>query len=147
MHKLISKFPALGQIIRYGIIGILNNLLGYFIYLLVTHFWLDPKVAITLLYPVGATTAYFGHSKYSFSYQGTKRYALWRYIVAHLISYGVNYLMLRILWEEFNFPHQAVQAAAIFVCAGTLFLLFKYFVFSHSEHGNVRNDSSRSTKV
>ena len=132
MNKLMSKFLALGQIIRYAIVGVLNNLLGYFIYLLVTYFWLDPKVAITLLYPVGATTAYFGHSKYSFSHKGTKRHALWRYIVAHLISYGVNYLMLYILWEKFNFPHQAVQAGAIFVCAGVLFLLFKYFVFPNS---------------
>jgi putative flippase GtrA len=133
MNKLMSRFPALGQIIRYGIVGVLNNLLGYFIYLLVTYFWLDPKVAITLLYPVGATTAYFGHSKYSFSRQGTKKHAPWRYIVAHLISYGVNYLMLYILWERFNFPHQAVQAGAIFVCAGVLFILFKYFVFPPSD--------------
>jgi putative flippase GtrA len=130
MNKLIPRFPALGQIIRYGIVGVLNNLLGYFIYLLVTYFWLDPKVAITLLYPVGATTAYFGHSKYSFSRQRTKKNAPWRYIAAHLICYSVNYLMLYILWERFNFPHQAVQAGAIFVCAGILFILFKYFVFS-----------------
>lgn len=129
----MSRCPAFGQIIRYGVVGALNNLLGYFIYLLVTYFWLDPKVAITLLYPVGATTAYFGHSKYSFSHQGTKRHAQWRYIAAHLISYGVNYLMLYILWEKFNFSHQAVQAAAIFVCAGVLFLLFKYFVFPPSD--------------
>jgi putative flippase GtrA len=142
MNKLMSKFPVLGQIVRYGIVGVLNNLLGYFIYLLVTYFWLNPKIAISLLYPVGATSAYFGHSKYSFSYKGTRKYALWRYIVAHLISYGVNYLMLYILWGKFNFPHQAVQAAAIFVCAGTLFLLFKYFVFPHSDFSNTRNDSS-----
>ncbi|MSP04108.1 MAG: GtrA family protein [Acetobacteraceae bacterium] len=142
MNKLMSKFPALGQIIRYGIVGVLNNLLGYFIYLLVTYFWLDPKVAITLLYPVRATTAYFGHSKYSFSHKVTKRHDLWRYIVAHLISYGVNYLMLYILWGKFNFPHQAVQAGAIFVCAGVLFLLFKYFVFPDSSTDNARNDGS-----
>ncbi len=130
----MSKFPTLGQIVRYGVVGVLNNLLGYFIYLAITYFWLDPKIAITLLYPIGATTAYFGHSKYSFSYSGTKKRALWRYVIAHLISYGVNYFMLYFLWEKFNFPHQLVQAAAIFVCAGVLFLLMRYFVFkpSHS---------------
>lgn len=131
MNRLMAKFPAIKQIIRYGIVGTLNNSLGYFIYLLMTYFWLEPEIAITVLYPVGATIAYFGHSKYSFSYQGAKRHALWRYIVAHFISYGVNLLMLYILWEKFKFPHQAVQAAAIFICAGTLFLLFKYFVFHH----------------
>lgn len=142
MNKLTTKFPAIKQIIRYGIVGVLNNSLGYFIYLLMTYFWLEPEIAITILYPVGATTAYFGHSKYAFSYQGVKKHALWRYIVAHLISYGVNLLMLYILWEKFKFPHQVVQASAIFICAGTLFLLFKYFVFRHVDFSNARNDTS-----
>lgn len=123
------KFPALCQIIRYGVVGVFNNLLGYLIYLVITFFGLDPKIAISILYPVGATTAYWGHSKYSFAYKGKSTHVLMRYIVAHMISYGVNFLMLYILWEKFKFPHQAVQAAAIFVCAGVLFLIFKYFVF------------------
>jgi len=134
MKALMSRFPALRQVIRYGVVGVLNNLLGYLIYLLVTFLWLDPKVAISVLYPVGATTAYFGHSKFSFVYQGKNTHALLRYIVAHLISYGVNFFMLYILWEKLKFPHQAVQAVAIFVCAGILFLMFKYFVFPHSEN-------------
>jgi putative flippase GtrA len=121
------------QLFRYCIVGVLNNLLGYGIYLLITFFWLDPIVAISLLYPIGAVTAYFGHSKYAFSYQGKHTYALVRYIIAHLIGYGVNFLMLYLLWDKLNFPHQAVQAAAIIVVAGVLFLLFRYFVFPHSK--------------
>jgi putative flippase GtrA len=128
MKKLVQEFPALGQIIRYGIVGVLNNLLGYCIYLVVT-LWLDPEIAISLLYPIGATTAYFGHSKYSFAYQGGKKRSVWRYIVAHFISYLVNLLLLYIFWQKLKFPHQAVQAIAIVVCAGVLFLLFKFFVF------------------
>ncbi|NOT12363.1 MAG: GtrA family protein [Methylococcaceae bacterium] len=133
MKTLRSKFPTLYQIIRYGVVGVLNNLLGYGIYLLVTYFWLDPKIAISILYPIGATTAYFGHSKYSFSYQGKHTHALARYIITHLIGYGVNVLMLYLLWEKLKFPHQLVQAAAIVVVSGVLFLLFRYFVFPHSK--------------
>jgi putative flippase GtrA len=130
--NIINRKSAL-QIFRYGVVGVLNNLLGYGIYLLVTFFWLEPMVAISMLYPVGAITAYFGHSKYAFAYQGKHTYALVRYIIAHLIGYGVNFLMLYILWEKLKFPHQAVQAVAIVVVAGVLFLLFRYFVFPHSE--------------
>jgi putative flippase GtrA len=133
MKTLISKFPALRQIIRYGVVGVLSNLLGYLIYLLITFYWLDPMVAVSLLYPVGAITAYFGHSKYAFAYQGKNTHALVRYIMAHSISYGVNLLMLYILWDKLKLPHQIVQAVAIFVCAGVLFLLFRYFVFPHSK--------------
>ncbi len=129
--KIINRKSAL-QLFRYGVVGVLNNLLGYGIYLLVTFFWLEPMVAISLLYPVGAITAYFGHSKYAFSYQGRHTHALVRYIIAHLIGYGVNFLMLYLLWEKLKFPHQAVQVAAIIVVAGVLFLLLRYFVFPHS---------------
>ncbi|MBA2710844.1 MAG: GtrA family protein [Tatlockia sp.] len=129
MKGLKQKYPALFQFIRYGIVGIINNAIGYLIYLLVTFLWLEPKVAISLFYPVGALIGYFGHVKYSFAYAGKHRFALIRYWIAHLIGYSVNFLMLSILVDQFKFPHEGVQALAIFVVAATLFLLFKYFVF------------------
>jgi len=132
-----SVFPAMRQVIRYGFVGVLNNLLGYFIYLAMTYFGVDPKIAITILYPVGATAAYFGHSKYSFSYRGGNAAALLRYALAHFAGYGVNFAMLFILSDQLKLPHQFVQAAAIFVVAGVLFLMFKYFVFPDSESGKV----------
>ncbi len=137
MKALRSKFPVLYQIIRYGIVGVLNNLLGYLIYLLITFFWLDPKVAVSILYPIGATTAYFGHAKYSFSYQGNHTNAVLRYAFAHFVGYSVNVFMLFILSDKLKFSHQAVQALAIVVVAGILFLMFRYFVFPHSVYSKV----------
>ena len=126
-----SKFAAmLGQVRRYGIVGVLNNLLGYLIYLFITWFWLDPKIMVTLMYPIGAVTAYYGHAKYAFSYNGRHSHGLVRYIIAHLIGYGANIGMLYLFWNRLGYPHQLVQAVAIVVVAGVLFLLFRYFVFS-----------------
>ena len=126
-----SKFAAmLGQVRRYGIVGVLNNLLGYLIYLFITWFWLDPKIMVTLMYPIGAVTAYYGHAKYAFSYNGRHSHGLVRYIIAHLIGYGTNIGMLYLFWNQLGYPHQLVQAVAIVVVAGVLFLLFRYFVFS-----------------
>lgn len=129
-----SIFSAVAQVVRYGVVGVLNNLLGYLIYLLITFLGVDPKIVITMLYPVGAVTAYFGHLKYSFSYREGYVNALPRYVLAHLAGYGVNFMMLFILYDKLKFPHQAVQALAVFVVAGILFLLFKYFVFPRSEY-------------
>ncbi len=42
---------TLGQVVRYGVVGVLNNLLGYLIYLLVTWLWLDPKIALIFSAP------------------------------------------------------------------------------------------------
>ena len=117
------------QVKRYGIVGVLNNLFGYLIYILITWFWLDPKIAVTLMYPIGAVTAYYGHARYAFSYNGGHSHALVRYVVAHLIGYGTNMGLLYLFWNQLGYPHQLVQAVAIVVVAGMLFLLFRYFVF------------------
>ena len=115
---------------KYAVVGILNSLLGYLIYLLITSFWLDPEVVVTLMYPIGAVSAYFGHAKYAFSYKGRHSHGLVRYIIAHLIGYGANIGMLYFFWNQLGYPHQLVQAFAVVVVAGVLFLLFRYFVFS-----------------
>ncbi|MCY1546854.1 GtrA-like protein [compost metagenome] len=110
-------------------VGVLNNLLGYLIYLVVTWVWLDPKVAVTLMYPIGAVTAYFGHAKYAFAYSGQTSHGIARYVIAHLIGYGANIGLLYVFSDRLLFPHQLVQAVAIVGVAGILFLLFRYFVF------------------
>ena len=126
-----SKFAAmLDQVRRYGIVGVLNNLLGYLIYLFITWFWLDPKIAVTLMYPIGAVTAYYGHARYVFSYNARYWHGLVRYVIAHLIGYGANIGMLYLFWNQLGYPHQLVQAIAIVVMAVVFFLLYRHFVFS-----------------
>jgi putative flippase GtrA len=124
-----SLAALLGQLVRYGVVGVLNNLLGYLIYVAVTWLWLEPKLAITLMYPVGALTGYFGHARYAFQYDGRVSHGLLRYTISHLLGYGADVGMLYVFADRLGYPHQIVQAAAIFVVGGLLFVLFRYFVF------------------
>lgn len=120
---------TLWQLFRFGVVGVLNNLLGYLIYLLVTWLWLEPKVAVTLMYPIGVAMSYFGHARYSFGYQGRTSQALLRFVLAHLAGYGANMAMLYVFSDQLGYPHQVVQAVAIFAVAAILFVLFRVFVF------------------
>lgn len=119
----------LRQVIRYGVVGVLNNLWGYLLYLLVTWLWLQPKTAVTILYPVGALSAYFAHAKFSFKYEGQRTRGLLRFVIAHFIGYAINVSMLYFLVDVMGWRHQLVQVLAIFVVAGVLFVLFRYYVF------------------
>ncbi len=130
MRLFSLKYPALNQIIRYGVVGVVNNLMGYSVYLLLTYFWLTPKTTVSILYPLSALIAYFSHMKYSFSYQGEKTGSLLRYILAYLMGYFINIILLLTLHEKFQIPHQMVQAIAIPILAVFLFFTLKYFVFS-----------------
>lgn len=119
----------IAELKKYGVVGILNTLLGYLIYLFLTWFWLDPKIVVMLMYPIGAVTAYFGHARYSFSYNGNHLHSVLRYIIAHLIGCAINVGMLYLFWNRLGFSHQLVQAVAIVVGAVILFFLFRIFVF------------------
>ncbi len=129
MTSLTLKFKNLNQIIRYGAIGALNNLIGYCLYLMLTFFWLEPKVAISIFYPIGATISYFMHRKYSFSYHGNKYTSIIRYGLSYFAGYWINLMMLIILSDIIKIPHQITQALAIPLVALILFILLKYFVF------------------
>jgi len=69
----MSKYLTLRQLIRFGI-ELFNNLMGYLVYLIITFFGLDPKVAITLFYFIGTIIAYFTQLKYSCLYYSIADY-------------------------------------------------------------------------
>ena len=119
----------LTQIVRYGLVGVFNNSVGYLIYLLLTWRLLDPKVAVTLLYPIGAFIGYYGNSRFAFSYSGSHLKGLTRYITAHVIGYVSNILILFVFVDFLGYRHFVIQAIAIFAVAGILFVLFRYYVF------------------
>jgi putative flippase GtrA len=131
-------WPVLSQLMRYGIVGLLTNLAGYLVYLLLT-LWVDPKLAVTMLYPVGVISGYFGHARYSFAYEGGTTSGLTRYLIAHAIGYAANMSLLYVFTDVLHYPHQAVQAAAIFIVAGLLFVLFRFFVFPNKASAAVNS--------
>ena len=124
--------PIGKSLFRYGVVGFANNAVGYLIYLLITWLGVDPKLVVTIGYPVGALVGYFGNKQWSFSYKGRFTSSLARYVVAHVGGYLINISMLFILVDKFGFAHQWVQVVAICVVAGFLFLAMRFFVFPES---------------
>ena len=121
---------AAGQIIRYGLIGIASNLAGYLGYLLITYLGVEPKTAMTLLYIIGASIGFIGNRKWTFAHRGDSAGAALRYMLAHLFGYLLNFLILFTFVDRLGYAHQWVQAMAVIIVAGFLFIIFKYFVFA-----------------
>ncbi|HWW04942.1 GtrA family protein [Collimonas sp.] len=121
------------QLLRYGLVGIVSNLAGYLLFLLITYWGVEPKIAMTLLYVVGATIGFFGNRQWAFAYKGTLLGAGARYFIAHIFGYLINFLILLTFVDRLGYSHRWVQAGAIIVVAGFLFVAFKYFVFPKAE--------------
>lgn len=121
-------FPTL---VRYGLVGLFSNACGYGLYVLVTWAGVPPLVAMSLLYSVGALIGFIGNRKWAFSYEGKALPSLVRYWITHCIGFGLNFSMLYVFADTLGYPHQLVQAVAVFVVAGFLFVMFRFFVFPH----------------
>jgi putative flippase GtrA len=123
----IGKFTR--QLIRYGLVGVASNAAGYFVYILITYLGVEPITAMTLLYIIGASIGFIGNRKWTFAHRGDFYNAALRYVLAHLFGYLLNYIILFSFVDRLGYAHQYVQAVAIMIVAGFLFIAFKYIVF------------------
>lgn len=121
------------RIFKYGITGLLNNGLGYCLYLLGTYMGLQPKLAVTILYGVGATISFFVNKKFTFAHHGNHLSSGAKYILVQLGGYSLNLFLLIVFSEYLGYPHQFVQAISIFVVAAYLYLCFSLFVFAQKK--------------
>lgn len=117
------------EFFRYGLVGIASNLSGYALFVLITYWGTGPKIAMTLLYVVGAMFGFLGNRQWAFCHEGALLGCGARYVMAHVLGYLIKFFMLFIFVDRLGYSHQWVQAGAIIVVAGILFVVFKYFVF------------------
>jgi putative flippase GtrA len=139
MNNLASRLKnhrSVIQLFRYGLVGLASNLIGYLVYLCLTHFGTTPKITMSILYVVGATIGFLGNRKLTFAHKGNLLGAGVRYVIAHCFGYLINLTILVLMVDRLGYPHQWVQAAAIFVVAGFLFLVFKFFVFAEVDNAD-----------
>lgn len=126
-HRSLST--TLRQLFRFGVIGLLQNGIGYGLYLVLTLAGLPPKPTMTFLYLAGATVSFLANRRFTFGHTGKLTHAGIRFMLAHLGGYLINLLLLWWLVDQNGYPHQWVQASAIFVVAAYLFVSFRFFVF------------------
>lgn len=120
------------QLFSYALIGILTNVLGYAVYLLLTHLWGAPKITMTALYFVGASAGFFANRRYTFRHDGSIGVSGVRYLLVQAAGYLLNLTLLLVFVDWLGVAHQIIQAIAIIVVAIFLFVVSRVFVFSQS---------------
>lgn len=135
LKKKFLVSTSFRQFATYSIIGILTNATGYLIYLTLTYFWEQPKLAMTILYCFGATLGFLSNRRFSFKSSGHIGTEGVRYLITQFLGYLLNLLILIIFVDWIGFPHEYVQMLAVIIVAVYLFFLLRFFVFSE-EHFN-----------
>lgn len=130
--NILSSKKTLRQFFTYALIGVLINVLGYAIYLILTYLWGAPKLTMTALYCVGASMGFLANRRFTFRHDGGIGVTWVRYLLAQVAGYLLNLVLLLLFVDWFDFPHQIVQAIAIVVVAIFLFVVLRLFVFAPS---------------
>ncbi|MFZ4289097.1 GtrA family protein [Variovorax sp. HJSM1_2] len=128
----IPRRGLVGQLLSYALVGLLSNMAGYFVYLIITHFGVGPKVTMTVLYFLGAYIGFWGNRRITFKHEDRGMAVGFRYMLAHSVGYLMNFMLLYVLVDRLGYPHQLAQAFSIVVVAVFLFVSFRYFVFPSS---------------
>lgn len=120
----------ISQLSSYILVGIGSNFLGYLLYLL-GAFWLDPKVAMTVLYFTGIGISYIGNRKFTFPEARSSSFTLIRYFAVYLLGYILNLFLILFFVDILGYQHQLVQGIAILLVAIFLFIGLRFMVFTH----------------
>jgi putative flippase GtrA len=118
------------QFVRYGLVGILSNAIGYLLYLALTASGIPPKAAMSALFALAIALTFALNKNWSFAHRGSIGHSVWRYLTVYGTGFLLNLLGLAVFVDSLGWPHAVVQGGAIVVVAIYLFLAQKYWVFA-----------------
>ena len=128
---------ALSQLMRYAIVGLTSNAIGYGLYIALTAFGFGPKLAMSLLYVIGVLQTFVFNKTWSFRFAGAAAPALFRYATIYALGYVINFLVLIVLVDQAGLPHQWVMAGLVLFMAVFFFMGQKFWVFRQSPTPNL----------
>ena len=123
------KSDVLGQMVKYGAVGVLNTLLtALVIYVCQELLGWSPVLSNVLGYAAGLLNSFLFNSRWTFGSRPS-----WRNFAAFVVAFGVCYLLQLavLLWlgRTETFTPYLRQLVAMAVYTGANFLLNKFLVF------------------
>lgn len=118
------------QVARYFVLGVVFNIAGYSIYLVLTTLMrLAPLIAVTVVYASISVINYIGNRMWTFGDRDPVKKTVPKYLAAQAVGYLTNLGIMQLFYGILAFPHAYVQLLAVLLVGAELFLLSKFFVF------------------
>lgn len=128
-----ERMALLGQLVRYGITGLLASFVNIGIYhACVKMGGLDPNLAWTIGFVGAATTGYVVHGQWSFrGHGGRDRQAvrITRFAIVSLISFALNSLWVWLLVQHLDLPIWSPYPLVLGITPLLVFWLNRVWVF------------------
>ncbi len=128
--RTFDKKNTIVQFIKFGIVGVSNTLISFFIYYVLLYFKVNYLVASTAGFIVSVLNAYFWNNKYVFSKNEDGHM---KTLIKTYISYGGTYLLnMALLFIMVHFLSISKIIAPVLILLITIplnFILNKFWTF------------------
>lgn len=120
-----NRRQQLGEVIRFGIVGVLATLLQYAIYLVLIH-WLAPTISMTIGYAISFAFNFVASTRYTFRVEASAKRGA-GFALSHAVNYVLQMLMLNlVIW--LGVSKQWAPIPMFCVCVPVNFLLVRFFL-------------------
>lgn len=124
-----DKEPLRRSMGKFAVVGLVNNVIGYGAFVLLSVAGMHAITAMTISYALGMAISFVGNRKWTFGHQGKIAGALMRFLGVNAVGYGLNFAILTILVLGFQLPQIPVQLFALGFVAVVSFLLMRLWAF------------------
>ena len=120
-----EKTDKIGEIIRFGIVGVAATAIQYGLYLLLLK-WLQPQISNTIGYDISFVFNYIASTKFTFKVKSTAKKGA-GFAFSHLINYVLQTVFLTLfLW--LGLPKNIALIPVFCICVPINFLLVRLFL-------------------
>ncbi|MEC5191558.1 MULTISPECIES: GtrA family protein [unclassified Arthrobacter] len=114
---------------KFVVVGLINNLTGYGIFVLLSLLGSAAIPAMTVSYGIGMVISFVGNRSWTFSHRASFVPAVFRFLTANAVGYGVNLAILWIFVTQLGLAQIPVQLFATACVAVCTFLAMRLWVF------------------
>ena len=128
-HLTFNRWKEVAYLTRYAGSGVINSIVGFIVIFSAMALGFSPMVSNVIGYVVGFTLGFVLSKKFVFRSNGHFIPESVRYLVAFVISFLFNFLVLRLALNYLNFHVVASQVAAAVGYTLLMYILTRRFVF------------------
>ncbi len=131
-RSVLPMVPAwLKQVLRFGLVGVLNTAVDALIYLLLSRSGLIPNLVLAkgFSYSVGVLNSFYWNRSWTFKSHVESRRVLLPFIVTNLLAVGLNAGLMHLALVFFGWPEAGALALATTAMFVWNFVINKFFIF------------------
>lgn len=120
---------TLRQLLRFAIVGVASNTLGYLGYLALTALSVEAKTAMSLIYLAAIGASFALNRRWTFAHTGGAPRTFFPYLAIYLAGYALNLAGLMYFADHLGLDHRIVQGCLVLGIAALMFVLQKFWIF------------------